>query len=95
MSTKVPKYQQLLEDELELTLRVLKTQVTGSDEYVKTFNYVEQLHKMIDPQHPSVISKETLLNVGANLLGIILILKHEHVNVITSKALSFVPRLKT
>ena len=36
------------------------------------------------------ISPDTLLVVGANLLGIVLILKQEKIDIVSSKALSFV-----
>jgi hypothetical protein len=87
-----PKYQLLLEDELEQQLKLLRSHLSGSEEYVKTLNYVERLHGMIDEEKYSIVSKDALLNVGANLLGIFMIIKHERVNVITSKALSFVIR---
>jgi hypothetical protein len=85
------KYQLLLESELEHQLKALKNHAGGSEEYAKTLSHVERLHDMIDEKH-SIVSKDALLNVGANLLGIFMIIKHEHVNVITSKALSFVIR---
>lgn len=88
-STK-PKYQLMLEDEIEQQLRRLKSRLDG-EEYVQTLNYVERLHKMMGT-HPSPVSKDTLVTVGANLLGIMLILKHEWAHPITSKALGFVIR---
>lgn len=94
MSKKVPKYQLLLEDELEQQCRILKSQLSGSDEWFATLARIEKLMELTNKRSSSV-SKETLVNVGANLLGILMIIKHEHVNVIASKALSFVPRLKT
>lgn len=39
-----------------------------------------------------VINPDTALVVAGNLLGIILILKHEKIDIITSKALGFVLR---
>lgn len=87
------KHQLLLEDELVQQLKLLRTHVSGSDEFVRTLTYVERLHQMLDKK-PSKVSHDTLATIGANLLGIVLIIKHENVNVITSKALSFIPRLK-
>lgn len=87
-----PKYQLLIEDEIEALLRRLKTN-HESEEYVKTLSHVERLHDMLDKKS-TVVSKDTWVSVGANLLGILMIIKHEHVNVISSKAMSFVPRLK-
>lgn len=40
------------------------------------------------------ISYETLALIGGNLLGIVMILNHERANVVASKALSFVAKLK-
>jgi len=56
---------------------------------------VEQLKKKYDVLSNIVesnwkISPDTMLVVGANLLGIILILNHERLDIISSKALGFV-----
>ena len=91
-SKEMPRHQRLIEGELERTLIHLKGEMVNSEEFAKTLNLVERLNGMMDRQKPSTVSKDTLVVVGANLLGIILIIKHEHVNVITSKALSFVMR---
>jgi uncharacterized protein YbaP (TraB family) len=82
----------MLESELERILTRLKTELVLSEEYTQTLAITERLHDMMDKDRPSSVSKETLVTVGANLLGIFMIIKHEHVNVITSKALSFVLR---
>jgi hypothetical protein len=89
-----PKHQLLVEDELVHVLKTMRNHPTGSDEYVKTLTCVERLHGLVE-RTPSVVSKETWVTVGAHLVGILMILRHEDVgNVITSKALSFIPRLK-
>jgi|GEM_PF-4964501 len=56
---------------------------------------IEKLHKMNTAQRSHRVSPDTMVTVAANLVGIALIIKHEHVNVITSKALGFVPKLKS
>jgi len=56
---------------------------------------IEKLHKMSTAQRSHRVSPDTMVTVAANLVGIALIIKHEHVNVITSKALAFVPKLKS
>jgi len=85
-----------LEVELARTLLMLEKQEIGSEEYAKTLALVERLHKMISVKMPNDrrVSPDTMVSVVANLLGIILILRHEDVNVITSKATAFIPRLK-
>jgi hypothetical protein len=90
-----PRHQRALESELDRALTRLKTEMPTSEDYEKMLKLVERLHDMLDEDTPEVVSKNTMLTVGGNLLGIILILKHERVNVITSKALSFVIRTRT
>lgn len=91
-SREIPNHQRLLESELDRTLRNLRAEMPNTEEYAKTLSLVERLNQMVDKEKPSSVSKDTLLTVGANLLGIILILKHEHANVITTKALGFIMR---
>jgi hypothetical protein len=63
-------------------------------EYNKLLSHLERLQKIRQEEKPDRISADMKLAVGANLLGILLILKHENMNVITSKALSFVFRAR-
>lgn len=88
----VPKYQRMLESELERMIRRLNSEVPLSEEYAKTLTLVERLEEMMEKEKPSSVSKDTLVTVAANLAGIFMIIRHEHVNVITSKALGFVIR---
>jgi hypothetical protein len=85
----------LLDDAIDRAARELNHHDVGSPEYVKILNALSSLTDMRQQEKPKSVSKETLFNVGGNLLGIIMILKHERVNVITSKALSFVLRTRT
>jgi len=64
------------------------------DKYEEALSHVEKLHKMRVASQPDRVSYDTMVSVAANLIGIALIIRHEHVNVITSKALSFIPKLK-
>lgn len=89
----IPRHKLILEDEYTRTLLTLNTQQIDSPEYAKMLSSVERLHTMMDLKKTSSVSRETLLTVGANILGILLIIKHEDVNVITSKALGFVTRV--
>jgi hypothetical protein len=65
-----------------------------SKEYREAVELLSTLQKIRQEEKPNMPSSDTMLTIGANLLGIILILRHEHLNVITSKAVSFVPKLK-
>jgi len=88
----IPRHQRLIEGELERTLIHLKAEMINEEDYKKTLSLVERLHGLLEHPKSNTVSKDTLLTVGANLFGIILIIKHENVNVITSKALSFLMR---
>lgn len=83
-----------LELEVDRAIRELKHHAIGSEEYVKTLNSIVQLHKMKEEEKPSSVSKDTLAIIGANLTGIFMILKHENVHVITSKAMNFILRAR-
>lgn len=90
----IPKYQRLIEEEYVRILTTLRFHQADSQEYAKLLGSVERIHGLMDIKKPSPVSRETLLTVGANILGILLIIKHEDVNVITSKALGFVIRVR-
>lgn len=64
-----------------------------SPEYAKMTEQLEKLTKLLPKK--SSISPDTLAIVFGNLAGILLILNYERVNVIGSKALSFIikPRI--
>jgi hypothetical protein len=81
-----------LEKEIERAVRELKNHPIGSEEYVRTLDQIVKLHRMKEEEKPSAVSKDTLVLAGVNLLGIIMIIRHEHVNVITSRAMNMVIR---
>lgn len=85
----------LLESEVARAIRSLKNHEIGSEEYAKSLDHVVMLHKMLVEDKPASVSKDTMAVVGANLLGIILVIKHEFVNVITTRAFNLLlsPRI--
>jgi hypothetical protein len=85
----------MIESELERALTAMRAEVVTDEEYKKRLSVVERLHGLMDTtEKVRPVSKETMLNVAANLVGILLIIRHEDVNVIASKALMFVTRMK-
>jgi IS1 family transposase len=76
-----------LDNAIDKAVRELNTHTVGSEEYMKTLNLVIKLNE-IRYNNTSSVSKDTLAVVFANLFGIFMIIKHEHVNVIASKALN-------
>lgn len=90
----IPRHQRILEDEYVQVLTELGTLQRDSPEYAKMLGNVERIHGLMDIRKPLPVNRDTLLTIGANILGILLIIKHEDVNVITSKALGFVIRIR-
>jgi hypothetical protein len=67
-----------------------------TDEYNKVLDQIERLHKLKSRESEGKmrVSPDTLIIVGANLLGIVLILNYEKLDIVTSKALGFVGKSK-
>jgi hypothetical protein len=87
-------YVRKLEAELSRVFTRMEHYQVHDEEYAKLVNMAERLHDMLPEERKPSVSRETMLTVGANLLGILMIIRHEHVNVITSKALGFVIRTR-
>ena len=84
----------LLEREFERALRELSKHEVGSQEYAKTLKMVVDLHRLKEVEKPSPMSKDTVITVGANLMSILMIIHHEHLNPITTRALGLVLKPK-
>lgn len=61
-----------------------------SDGYADIIDNLDRLYKLKNGNKFKGVSADTLVVVGANLLGIAIILWHEKAEVITSKAFGFV-----
>jgi hypothetical protein len=61
-----------------------------SEEYKKIVDQIERLNKIVASNSSEKVSANGVIAVLGNLLGIGMIIKHEQVAVITSKALGFV-----
>lgn len=86
------------EDELQKvidnTLRELQDHSAMSDEYDHILKQLKKLYELKTPtKERKPVDPNTLLTVMANLAGIGLILNYERLNVVTSKALSFVKKI--
>lgn len=84
------KEKTMLEKEIEAVLLDMKDMYVDSDEYEVALNHLSTLHEINSKEKKWNVSPDTMAVVAGNLLGIVLILKHEELNVITSKAMSFV-----
>lgn len=76
---------------IEHALKDLNNHTSDSEEYGTVLDRVVRLKKLKDvDRQNSQISPDTLILAATNLLGIYMIIRHEHMNVITSKATGFV-----
>ena len=66
----------------------------ASEEYGRVLDRITKIRSMQEAEAPATVSREVLITVAANLLGIAMILTHERANVITTKAIGFVPKLR-
>ncbi|PYS67706.1 MAG: hypothetical protein DMF69_22285 [Acidobacteria bacterium] len=94
MFTQKTGHDSQLEAEIDRVQTLLATKKIDSDEYATILKHLTELHKMKEAEKPSPVSKDTMLTVGANILGILLIIRHEHLNVITSRAMDKLARPK-
>lgn len=84
---KKPNY---LDREIEGILQEMQKYDKTSKEYAALVSQLDRLEKMKAEKAKARIKPDTLATIGANLGGIVLILKHEQIAAITSKALGFV-----
>ena len=81
-----------LQIEIDQLVLALGDHTTGSEEYGEIVERLSKLHKINQDTRPASVDPNTALMIADNLLGIVVIVRHENLNVITSKALSFVLR---
>lgn len=89
-----PKPKTKVELEIDRLFAELKNHQPTDEKYGKVMDQLKELTKIQKDTKPESVSPDTKVMAAVNLAGIVMILKHEHVNVIASKAISFVPKLK-
>lgn len=95
MTTKeVPTNQAGLEKAIDSLLSEMQGFSGDTEEYGKMATQLERLYKLKEIDAPRRVSPDTLATVITNLAGILLIIKYERLNIITSKALGFVAKLR-
>lgn len=75
-------------------VRELLFKQVGSEEYEKTLAQVAKIHGLLKDEKSARVSRDTLAVIGANLLGILMIIRHENINVITSRAMGLITQAK-
>lgn len=83
-----------LQKVIDTVLSEMEGVPVDSDEYAKMVDQLTKLYAIQD-RNPNRVSADTLAMIGANLAGILVIVNHERVHVVTSKALGFVSKLRT
>jgi len=80
----------ILSNEVDRVVDILSRIEPTSDEYSKGIQNLKVLCEARAKKPASWVEAEVLVSVLSNLLGIVLILRHEQFNVVTSKALNFI-----
>ncbi len=86
----IPQTKTPVEKEIDKLFSNLRIAQPDSEEYATTLDRIAKLHKLKADSQPPRVSPDTLVLAGVNLLGIVMILSHERLNVITTKASSLV-----
>jgi hypothetical protein len=90
-----PKKNTYVDNEISRIVLAMQDMEVDSDKYGATLERLSKLQKIRQEEKPDRVSSDTIAAVAANLIGIAIIIKHENVNVITSKALGFIPKLRS
>jgi hypothetical protein len=93
MFTKTPKEKSDLEVTIIALFNRLKTMDAETEEYAAIVDQIVKLYKLKSEDAPNRVDANTWAAIGANLIGILLVLKHEQAFVVTSKAFSWIGRL--
>lgn len=93
MFNRKPANNSRLDEAINDAFDELKGQDAHSEDYSKIVEQITALSAIRD-NTTDRFSKDTMLLVIGNLAGILLIINHENVNVITSKALPFVGKFR-
>lgn len=89
-----PKPKSKTELEIDRLMLELKNHKPTDKEYATVMEQLKELTKIRKESLPDTVSPDTKVMAAVNLAGIFMILRHEHINVIASKAISFVPKLR-
>ena len=89
-----PKTKSRAQLEIDRLLAALANETPGSKEYGAILDQVKDLHKIESENTPEPVSANTKANIAANIAGILLIINHEHLGVISTKAIGFVKQVR-
>jgi hypothetical protein len=72
----------------------MKVLTSDDDAYADMVKQLAALTKLREETRPRGVSADTLAIIAGNLVTTVLILRHEQVNTISTKAMSFVSKLR-
>lgn len=81
-----------LEKEIDAVLEIMSKLGPETAKYSIMVDNLEKLYKAKGSDPKCSVSPDTIAVIAGNLLGIVLIIRYEATNVITTKALGFVLR---
>jgi hypothetical protein len=90
MFTLKPIHEDKLNDAIAAALDTLNAEEQDSQLYNEALAHLEKLYAFRAQSAMKPVDPNTVLGVAGNLAGVLLIIKYEQINVITSKALSFI-----
>jgi hypothetical protein len=90
MFTKQTETESMLDAEIARALVKLKDLDSDAKEYGELLERIAKLHKLKTEEQSEKISPNNALLVAANVFGILSIIHHERIGVITSKAMGFI-----
>lgn len=84
-----------LEVEIERVLSVMKDLPPTGEEYAKAIDQYVKLKKLqTEIDSKKLITSDKMVDAATNLVGIVVILKHEWAHVIGTRAMSFVKSIR-
>jgi predicted transcriptional regulator len=94
----MPSKHTYVDDEITKVVIELKSHDVNTEQYETILDRLGKLQKIRQEERNAYLSDlpsaDTIVTSVTYLVGIVMILKHENLNVITSKALGFVPRVR-
>jgi hypothetical protein len=79
-----------LQTAIDKAISELDNHSITSDEYATIVNHLHKMQEIENKKNSRSLDPNTVATIAANIAGILMIIHHENVNVITSKALGFV-----
>lgn len=87
-----PQSLKAMDEEISRLAATLGTLSPLSDDYATILSRLNLLTEARSKKNERAISTDTLLTIGANIVGLLLVLNYERLNVISTKALTMVLR---